>query len=108
MDRWLPRRISFLKRLSLLFLVILLTSCGSVASSASSNTNTPIGATSAADGSQNLEPAYNYDKSQRISGLFIKLYGFICTECLLLINLTISTIELSYDTGSQQILHTYL
>ncbi len=108
MDRWLPRRISFLKRLSLLFLVILLTSCGSVASSASSNTNTPIGATSTADGSQNLEPAYNYDKSQRISGLFIKLDGFICTEGPFLSNLTIATSQLSYDAGSAQIIQNYL
>lgn len=108
MDRWLPRRFSFRKRLSLLLLVILLTSCGSVASSASSNTNTPIGATSTADGSQNLEPAYNYDKSQTISGLFIKLDGFICTEGPYLSNLTIATSRLSYDAGSAQIIQNYL
>jgi len=108
MDRWLPRRFSFRKRLSFLVLALILTSCGSVASSASSYTNTPVGATSTADGSQNLEPAYNYDKSQTISGLFIKLDGFICSEGPFLSNLTIATSRLSYDAGSTQIIQNYL
>src|SRR5258708_1449751 len=104
MDHWLSRHFSFQEYLSLLLVFFILTSCDSVAPSA------PRASTvdNSTELSQNLKPAYDYAKSQKIAGIFVKLYGFICTEGPYPSNLTIVTNQLSYDAGSAQIIQNYL
>ena len=102
--RLLSRRCSFRLFLSLFLLAFVLTSCDS---SVASVPNTPVAATVSA-ATPGLEPAYSFDKSQTLSGLFLKLNGFVCTEGPFLSNLTVATKRASYDVGSAQIIQNYL
>lgn len=86
----------------LLLLIWVMASCGSQASS----TLAP-GAPSATTAPA-LEPAYSYSKSQTVSGLFVNLDGFICTEGPFLSNLIIASKQTSYDVGSAQSIQNYI
>jgi hypothetical protein len=108
MDRQSGCYFSFQRCLSLFVLLFILTSCGSAASSTHDTKNSSDGTSSTTDTSQDLQPAYNYSKSQTVAGLFINLNGFICTEGPFLSNLTIASSQLSYDAGSAQIIQNYL
>ncbi len=86
----------------LLLLVWVMTSCGSQTSSTVAPKAVSTATVSA------LEPAYNYSKSQAVSGLFMKLNGFICTEGPFLSNLIIASKQTSYDVGSAQAIQNYI
>lgn len=105
MQRGVFRHFSFCSSFSFLVLVLVLTSCSS---GAPATVGASITATASVAGAPALETAYNYERFQKLSGLFLKLDGFICTDGPFLSNLTIARRQDSYDVGSAQIIQNYV
>lgn len=99
MNHWQLPRLAARHSLTLLFVLVLAASCAPPPASSPVRTN---------GSASTFTSAYNFDASQNISGIFVKLYGFICSEGPYLENLTLVPGRRTVDAGSSETIQNYL